>query len=103
MRLTSANTGGRRYVSETAGAVEPCRKARSGELRKEHDMRHDDSCGIQSQERRRSRLRRAGPLAAALAGVAILAAACSGGPASPGAGAGSPGGSGKTSELAYSQ
>jgi hypothetical protein len=68
-------------------------------------MRDDDNHGIESQERRRSRLRRAGPLAAALAGVALLAAACSGGSASPGtgSGSGSPGGSGKTSELAYSQ
>jgi hypothetical protein len=66
-------------------------------------MRHDDNRGNEIQERRRTRLRRAVPLAAALAGVAILAAACSSGSASPGAGAGSPGRSAKTNALAYSQ
>lgn len=66
-------------------------------------MRDDDTHGNESQERRRTRLRRAGPPAAALACLGLLAAACSGGSANPGAGAGSPGGSAKTSALAYSQ
>jgi hypothetical protein len=65
-------------------------------------MRDDDIRRNKSQQRRRTRLRRAGPLAVALA-AAGLAAGCSGGSPSPGAGAGSPGVSAKGSALAYSQ
>lgn len=63
---------------------------------------------------RRTRLRRAGPLTAAMALVALLAAACGGGSADPGVAGGgsgssttsaptSGGGSAQTSGLAYSQ
>ena len=51
---------------------------------------------------RRARLRRAGPLAAALACLALLAAACSSS-AGPGTGAGASGGSARQSELAFSR
>src|SRR5258707_11317961 len=66
-------------------------------------MRDNDTHGNESLGKRPTRLRRAGPLAAALAGAALLAAACSGGSPKPSAGAGSPGGSERTSALAYSQ
>src|SRR5260370_7568829 len=66
-------------------------------------MRDTDPHGNESLGKRPTRLRRAGPLAAALAGAALLAAACSGGSPNPSAGAGSPGGSERTSALAYSQ
>ena len=66
-------------------------------------MRDNDTHGNESLGKRPTRLRRAGPLAAALAGAALLAAACSGGSPNPSAGAGSPGGSERTSALAYSQ
>src|SRR5258708_3452130 len=66
-------------------------------------MRDTDTHGNESLGKRAIRMRRAGPLAAALAGAALLAAACSGGSPNPSAGAGSPGGSERTSALAYSQ
>src|SRR5258707_7073448 len=66
-------------------------------------MRDNDTHGSESLGKRPTRLRRAGSLAAALAGAALLAAACSGGSPNSSAGAGSPGGSERTSALAYSQ
>src|SRR5258708_12777896 len=66
-------------------------------------MRDNDTHGNESLGKRPTLLRRAGPLAAALAGAALLAAAWSGGSPNPSAGAGSPGGSERTSALAYSQ
>jgi hypothetical protein len=68
-------------------------------------MREDTAWDDTSRERRRTRLRRRGYLylAAALTGVALLAAACSGGPANHGSGAGSAGGSVRASALAYAQ
>jgi len=58
--------------------------------------------GDEHPGRRRARLRPAGLLAAALACLALLAAACSS-PASPGTGAGPSGGSDRQSELAFSR
>src|SRR5260221_8924943 len=66
-------------------------------------MRDNDTHGNESLGKRPTRLRRAGPWAAALAGAALLAAACSGGSPNPSAGAGSAGGSERSSALAYSQ
>jgi len=71
-------------------------------------MRNDASHPGRAEPRRGRRRRRAGPLAAALIGVGLLAAAC-GGPAGPGvANAGptssaSPSGSAHGSALAYSR
>jgi hypothetical protein len=66
-------------------------------------MYHNHACGDEHRGWRRERLRRpAGLLAAALACLALVAAACSS-PASPGTGAGPAGGSAKHSELAYSR
>jgi hypothetical protein len=68
----------------------------------EHDMYDNHAHGDEHRGRRRERLRRAGLLAAALACLALVAAACSS-PAKTGTGAGPAGGSARHSELAYSQ
>jgi hypothetical protein len=65
-------------------------------------MYDNDACGGVHRGRRWARPRRVGLLAAALACLALVAAACSS-PASPGTGAGPVGGSARHSELAYSQ
>jgi hypothetical protein len=65
-------------------------------------MYDNDACGSEQRGRRRARLRRAGLLAAALACLALVAAACSS-PAKTGTGAGPGGGSAKHSELAFSR
>jgi len=65
-------------------------------------MYHNDACGSGHRGRRRAAPRRAGLLAAALACLALVAAACSS-PASPGTGAGPAHGSAKQSALAYSR
>lgn len=68
-------------------------------------MHNDDGYGDTARERRRTRLRSAGLLAAALSCLAVLAAACSSGPAGSGAvgTGGSTGGSARASGLAFSQ
>ena len=65
-------------------------------------MYHNHAHGDEHRGRRRARPRRAGLLAAALACLALVAAACSS-PASPGTGAGPAGGSNEHSALAFSR
>ena len=65
-------------------------------------MYDNDACGSEHRGRRRAGLRRAGPLAAALAFLALVAAACSSSP-SPGTGAGPTSESARHSELAFSR
>jgi hypothetical protein len=77
-------------------------QARSAAPEREHDMYDNHAHGGEHRGKRRERLRRAGLLAAALACLALVAAACSS-PASPGTGAGPAGGSARHSELAYSR
>ena len=65
-------------------------------------MDDNDACGSGHRGRRRARPRRAGLLAAALACLALVAAACSS-PAKTGTGAGPAHGSARQSELAFSR
>jgi hypothetical protein len=69
----------------------------------EHDMYDNDAGGGGHGGMPRARLRRPGPLAAAVASLALLAAACSSSPGTGGTGAGRAGGSAKNSALAYSR
>jgi hypothetical protein len=68
----------------------------------EPDMYDNDACGSEHRGRRRARLRRTGPLAAALACLALVSAACSS-PAKTGTSAAPGGGSARHSELAFSR
>jgi hypothetical protein len=77
-------------------------QARSAAPEKEPDMYDNHAHGDEHRGGRRARLRRAGLVAAALACLALLAAACSS-PAKTGTGAGPAGGSARHSELVYSQ
>jgi hypothetical protein len=66
-------------------------------------MKDDEGSGQEGRRGRQARLRRTGPLAVALLGVAIVAAACSNGPSSPGATGSSTPSSAASNGLALAQ
>ena len=89
-------------VSATTQAVQRLLRARSAAPEREPDMYDNDAHGSGHRGRRWEGVRRGGLLAAALACLALVAAACSS-PAKTGTGAAPAGGSARHSELAFSR